>query len=156
MLGEEVWADENYWHVVVVAGEERWVVINVHFLQAGAKRFEDRDHGGFGFFAEVAAFAHIHGDVARGGEGQAAFFGAAVEIAAAVGEQQTLLDEIRYCVENSFAFGGIVAADEFEEGVQVERWAVELVESGEDSLRDCWHGVLARVTMRAPGYGLIV
>jgi hypothetical protein len=36
MLREEFWADENYWDVVGVAGAQDGVVINVHFLQAGA------------------------------------------------------------------------------------------------------------------------
>jgi hypothetical protein len=36
MLCEEVRADEDYWDVVGVAGAEDWVVVNIHFLQAGA------------------------------------------------------------------------------------------------------------------------
>ena len=38
MLAEELRSDEDYWHVVAVAREQDWVVINVHFLQAGACR----------------------------------------------------------------------------------------------------------------------
>ena len=69
MLREELRADENYWYVVGVARQEDWVVINVHFLQARAERGEDWGHRGFSFFAKVAAFAYVHGDVARCSEG---------------------------------------------------------------------------------------
>jgi hypothetical protein len=40
--------------------------------------------------------------------------------------------------------------------VQIERGAVELVEGGENALRDGLHGVHVRVTMRTSRYGLVV
>ena len=65
MLGEELGADENYGDVVVVALEEDGVIIDIDFTEGGACGGEDRGHGGFGFFTEMAAFAHVHGDIAR-------------------------------------------------------------------------------------------
>ena len=50
-----------------------------------------------------------------------------------------MLYKIRHSVQHRFAFAGSVASDEFEERVQVERGALELVEGGENALRDGLH-----------------
>lgn len=77
----------------------------------------------------------------RGAARATAFFSSTIEVATAFGCEQAILYEIRYCIQHGFAIAGDVAADEFEEGVQIECGAFELVEGGEDAPRDGVHRV---------------
>jgi hypothetical protein len=140
MLGEKLRADENYRYVVVVALEEDGIIVNIHFTERGACGSKDGGHSGFGFFAKMTALAHVHGDVSRACEGQAARFGAGVKISARAGAEKSLADEIADSIENCFACSRSVASDKFEKRMQIEGRAIELIEGGENAESHWFHG----------------
>jgi hypothetical protein len=129
VLRNHLGAEKDNGDVVGEAVMEDGVFVDIDFAKSGVEGLQERLDGGFCFLAEMAAFARVKRNFARAGDGQAAVFGAAIEVAAGGGKQSGL-GERGNGIENGLAVRGRVAAGDFENGMQVERIALELVKGG--------------------------
>ena len=101
-----------------------------------------REHWGnvrFGFFAQMAAFPHIHGDVKRRCYRESPLLRSPVEVAASVPLDKSSLGESGDRIKYSFALRGDIATDIFEECVQVDGVALDLVKRRKYLSRDDVH-----------------
>ena len=58
-------ADENHRDIPAIAFFEGRVLIDVHLVQNSAKLTQQGQDSGFGFLAQVAAWARLESDIAR-------------------------------------------------------------------------------------------
>ncbi len=91
MFGGFARAQENHGDIVIVARAKVRVLVDVDFGEARAEFLQQGSDLGFCFLAQVASGAGIEGDVARGGELQAAIFGARVGVRSCRGAQPSSL-----------------------------------------------------------------
>jgi hypothetical protein len=101
VFGDFARAEKNYRDIVIVAGAEFAIFIDVDFREASAARFQQRGNLLFGFFAQVAAGTRVNRHVMRSGQLQAAIF-CSQECAGAFGAAQPaacdeLLQMIVHC-----------------------------------------------------------
>lgn len=138
MLREKARADEDDGDVVRVAVTQDRILIDVDFAKGCPKPRKQRRDRGFSFLAEMAPRTRVQSNLARPRHREAPGFRTTVEIGAIVAKESGLR-HFRNGVENGFALLRRIAANKFEEGVEVERNALELIEGGENALSDSFH-----------------
>jgi hypothetical protein len=131
--------EEDDGHVVGVALAQQRISINIHLVQRGGEFAQERSHRRLGFIAQMTVRARVDRDVARPRNGQAAGFRAGIKVAAFAGLKQALADQPGNGIKHGFALGRRIAANEFEQGVQVESSAVELIEERQDAISSWDH-----------------
>lgn len=95
MLGRFARAEKNDRDVVVVAGAQLGVFVDVDFGEAGAEFLQEGRDLLLGLFAEVAARTRINGDVARAGQLQSAVFRAGIAVRRFDGAQPASLKKLQ-------------------------------------------------------------